>query len=307
MNKNRAVIIFSMLSLLLFGCSDAENDKKSVGDSKEPVNAVMGDWRTGHAVYTLNDSELKFRHYDEKSGVEDYGFNGVVISKTQEGEYVRIVAYVTELTTTATWSTGEVEGYVTLFGVNIIDGVNADFVRIGTPGFSKDPMIATQADALEEEIPDIGEGSKWRTYDPEPEPAGGNYLFDDIQGSWRSGHAEYHINGNELVFRHFDNESGVEDFGFIMTIKAVTQNSDDLSMVASVDSITTSADWMTGSLEGYVNLFATDIINGTNVTMVRKGTPGYTKDPLLETIETAKTVAKPATGKESRWLVYDIK
>ncbi len=305
MNKRVLISCLTIFLFLFVSCDEDKSPISTLQKSQDPLNAVVGDWRTGHAIYTINETELKFSHLDEKSGVEDYGFNGVVVSKTTEGDYVRIVAFVTELTTVAPWVDADIEGYVTLFGGNLIDGVNADFVRSGTPGYSKDPVIKTRTEALARVVPEMVEGSKWLTYDPESNPTTSSYLFDDIQGSWRSGHAEYHINGDELIFRHFDNKSGVEDFGFVMTIKTVTSMDKDLSIVASIDSITTSANWMKGPLEGYVNLFAKNILTGTNVDFVRAGTPGFDKDPLLTSEELAKAVAMPSA--DGKWLTYDVK
>ncbi len=302
MKKVIWISIVTMILTLLAGC-DSDSTTATGTDPLTSVSGVMGDWKTGHAIYTINETELKFSHLNKESGVEDYGFNGVVVSKTKEGDFVRVVAFVTELTTVAPWVDAPVEGYVTLFGTNVIDGVTVDFVRVGTPGYSKDLVITNRAEALSKSVPEMGEGSKWLTYDVEENPTTGTYIFDDVQGSWKSGHAEYHIDGSELIFRHFDTKSGVEDFGFIMTIKAVTRLGDDLSIVASVDSITTTADWMTGELEGFVNLYAKNIISGTNVDLVRAGTPGFTKDPLMESVEKAKEITMPNT--DGKWLVYD--
>ncbi len=309
--KKNVVLLFAALLITLFsGCNTIKDSTEDHSTDKGPVEAVRAAWRSGHAVYNIDEKAVTFRHYDSESGLEDYGFNGVVVSKTIEGDFVRIVAFVTEITTSPEgWATEGFEGFVTLFAANVYDGVNVDLVRLGTPGHPAPPAAPFKDLATAElvEVPAIEEGSAWKTYDQESASKIDDYLFTEIQGSWKSGHAEYHINGNVLDFRHYDNETGIENFGFIMKIASVSRNGNNLSMVASIDSITTSASWMTGTTEGYVNLFAANIIPGTNVDLIRIGTPGFMKDLPFTDVSSAKAAEMPAFGEGSRWLTYDLK
>lgn len=133
-------------------------------------------------------------------------------------------------------------------------------------------------------------------------------LFETVKGSWKSGHAVYTITDAKIDFDHFDEATGVEDFGFEMTIVEVINNEADstVAVITEIDTITTKAGWMAEGLDGYAAFYVKNIVPGTNADLIRIGTPGYAKDPLYSDVATAKAAAFPADTLKF-WKTYDPK
>ncbi len=156
-------LVFAISSFT--GCDEGVDVVSSNSGTTSTFKSIQGSWRVGHAVYTVTEDMVDFDHYDESSGVEDFGFEMKIVKIIETDSTVSIVAEFETITTSAGWMTGNKDGFTTLFARKIIPGTHVDFTRVGTPGFERDLPLVDAATA--EAVPFPSDDASWKTYDPE--------------------------------------------------------------------------------------------------------------------------------------------